>query len=58
MNAYSDMERELAIDAAYRELLNAPNTLARRDAWAVMRLLICGRTPEQIRRMEEAKGLR
>jgi hypothetical protein len=55
---FSDAERERLIEA-YRVCLELePNQAMKRIAWGRMAALIGDRSPEQIAKMEIAKGLR
>jgi len=54
----SDEERELEIDRCMRFIVDTENSRdARRAACAAMAALHAQRSPEQVRRMEVAKGL-
>jgi len=54
----SDAERELEIDRCMRFIVDTSNSReARRAACAAMTALHARRSPEQVRRMEVAKGL-
>lgn len=53
----TDQQRELEIEAWKETLCAAKNRHARTAAWRRMQELIKGRSPEQVRRMERARGL-
>lgn len=53
-----DEQLEAEIAVAKRELLAAKSPGERRVKWRSMRALIMKRSPEQVYRMEVAKGLR
>ncbi len=49
---------EAAIEAAYERLCAAETGRAKRWAWAEMQWRIGARTPEQVEKLEIARGLR
>lgn len=51
-------EREFAIEKARKKMVKTRDPEERRFWWHVMRQLIAGRSPETVREMEEARGLR
>jgi hypothetical protein len=54
----SDEQLEEQIRAAWQALVDTAVTAEQRAAFERMRDLIAQRSPEQIKRMEEARGLR
>jgi hypothetical protein len=54
----NDQEREELIEKFRRQMLAAPNREAKIAAAERMRELIAERSPQQVKRMEEARGLR
>jgi hypothetical protein len=47
---------EKAVDGAFKELIDSESDVVRRAAWASMVKLIAQRSPEQVCRLEVARG--
>ena len=54
----TDLEREQAIERLYQVLVGHELPEVKRAAFAKMRELIEGRSPEQVQKMETERGLR
>lgn len=54
----TDKERERVIESYRLQLIEAADPHAKRVAALRMKELIAGRSPQQVTRMERAKGLR
>jgi len=57
-NSSPDAYLETLIEIERERMVEAPTVEARRDAWQSMKALIGSRSPQQVRRMERARGLR
>jgi hypothetical protein len=58
MESLNDAEREIAIANARQHCEAAQTSALKRYWWSIMQQLIHERSPQQIRRMELAMGLR